>query len=78
MQKSRSVFASIRTILILALILLGSLLVTGIIGAPIITILSYFVISYRSKLKALEQRQSGQKDAPAYIDSPVPPTSTDA
>lgn len=71
-------FANIRTVLILVLIFLGSLILTGIIGAPIITILSYFVISYRNKLKALEKRQPGPQATPAYVDSPAPPTSTDA
>jgi hypothetical protein len=78
MKSSGNLFATVRTFLMLALIFLGSLILTGIIGAPIITILSYFVISYRSKLKALEKRQPGSQATPAYIDSPAPPTSTDA
>lgn len=78
MSKSGSLFSSIRTVIILALIFLGSLIFTNIIGAPVITILSYFVMNYRSRLRALETRQPGPQVTPAYIDSPAPPTSTDA
>lgn len=78
MSKNGSLLGNIRTVIILALIFLGSLIFTNIIGAPVITILSYFVMSYRSRLRALETRQLGAQATPAYIDSPAPQTSTDA
>jgi hypothetical protein len=78
MSKRGNLLTNIRLGLILALIFLGSYIIAYIFGAFIITILSYFVISYRSKLKALEARQAGSQAAPAYVDSPAPPTSTDA
>jgi hypothetical protein len=78
MSKRGNLLTNIRLGLILALIFLGSYIVAGIIGAPIITILSYFVMSYRSRIKVLEARQAGPQATPAYVDSPAPPMSTDA
>jgi hypothetical protein len=69
-------------VLILGLVFLASLLFTDYFGAPVITALLYLVMTYRRKIKALENRLSdkgvGKSEVPAPIESPAPPTSTDA
>jgi hypothetical protein len=86
MSRRSTTFDSFRLILVLALVFLVSLYGTGIIGAPVITALVYFVLIYRRRIKALEKRLSETGTAisevpttmPSPPEPPAPPTSTDA
>jgi heme/copper-type cytochrome/quinol oxidase subunit 2 len=84
MSKAPTMFDSIRMILVLALVFLLSLLGTNIIGAPVITALVYFVMQYRRRIKALENRLSDAGTATSAAhgstppEPPAPPMSTDA
>lgn len=76
---------SIRMILVLALVFLLTFLFTGIIGAPIITVLLYFVLQYRRRVKILEGRLAEATGQTTVFGSgapkpepTLPPSSTDA
>lgn len=66
---------TVRMILVLALVLLGSLILVGLIGAPIITALVYLYWQARRRIKYLEkQTEEAAKPAPE-VSPPVPPAS---
>lgn len=73
----------IRMFLVLAIVFFASFLFTDIIGAPIITVLVYFVWQYRRKIRSLESRLADAtghptEPVPSGSESQLPPSSTDA
>jgi hypothetical protein len=82
MSKKPSTLDTVRLVLILALVFLLSWIFTSIIGAPVITILVYFVVQYRRRIKSLEKAAApvttSMPMTPPQPEQAEGPTSTDA
>jgi membrane protein implicated in regulation of membrane protease activity len=68
---------TVRMILVLALVLLGSFLIAGIFGAPIITALVYLYWQSRRRVKYLEKQNAESAKSVPESASPVPPSTPD-